>query len=175
MLRQFIFACLFSFIIAQPARAVVVPTPLTLDDIISSSAIAFQGSIIEYKTESEPQTGFIICYTTFKVQEVLKGTVEATYTMKESMPLCDQTQHSGVSKLVDGKSKIYFLYGVSESGFSSPVALGRGVFSIIQDAAVLSDFSPPASEQSIISPAPAGLEHIGLEEFKQLVRQKIGM
>lgn len=175
MLRQFLFTCFLSFIIATPARASIL-LPITLDEIISSSAIAFQGNIIEYKTESEPRTGFIVvCYTTFKVQEVLKGTVGATYTMKESMPLCDQTQHPGVSKLVDGKSKIYFLTGASGSGFSSPVGLGRGVFDIIQDAAVLNDFSPPASESYKISPTPVGLEHIGLEEFKRLVRQKIGM
>ena len=176
MLRQFLFTCFLSFIIATPARASIV-LPITLDEIISSSAIAFQGNIIEYKTESEPQTGagFIVCYTTFKVQEVLKGAVGATYTMKESMPLCDQTQHPGVTKLVDGKSKIYFLTGASGSGFSSPVGLGQGVFNIIQDAAVLNDFSPPASERYIISPTPVGLEHIGLEEFKRLVRQKIGM
>ena len=56
MLRQFLLTCFLSFIIATSARASIV-LPITLDEIISSSAIAFQGNIIEYKTESEPQTG----------------------------------------------------------------------------------------------------------------------
>ena len=147
--------------------------PLSLDQIISLSAIAFQGNIIEYKIDHDPQSGFIVTYTTFKVQEVFKGKVGATYTMKQFNPMLAVNPNLplGVSNLVEGSSNICFLSGVSEIGLSSPF----GEFNIIQDAAVLNDFSPPVSERYIISPAPLGLERIGLEEFKQLVRQKIGM
>lgn len=178
MLRQFLFTSFLSFIIALPARAVSL-LPLSLDQIISSSAIAFQGKVIESKIDRDPETDFVVTYITFKVQEVLKGTVEAIYTIKQiEYPLPPGIARLAVMSnlsIVNGSSNIYFLYGPSESGYSNSVGLEQGVFRIIEDPKVLRDFSPPASERYVIWNAPVGLEHIGLEEFKQLVRQKIGL
>lgn len=179
MLRQLLFTCFLSFIIALPARAMLV-FPLSLDEIVSRSAIVFQGKVIESKIDRDPQTDIVVTYITFKVQEVLKGTVGAIYTIKQiEYPLPPGIARPAVISnlsVVNGSSNIYFLYEVSENGSTNSVGLEQGVFRIIEDPKVLGDFSPPSSERyMIIGSRLVGLEHIGLEEFKQLVRQKIGL
>ena len=72
MLRQFLFAYLLSLVIALPASAMSV-LPLYMDEIVSDAAIAFQGKSLESHSERDPQTGSIVTYSTFEVQEVLKG------------------------------------------------------------------------------------------------------
>jgi len=57
--------------------------PLYLDEIVNDAAIAFQGKSIENHSERDPQTNSIVTYSTFEVQEVLKGEVGAMHTIKQ--------------------------------------------------------------------------------------------
>ncbi|MBK8571012.1 MAG: hypothetical protein IPN81_14430 [Nitrosomonadales bacterium] len=68
------FVCLISLISTLPAHAMSV-LPLYLDEIINDAAIAFQGKSLENHSERDPQTNLIVTYSTFEVQEVLKGKV----------------------------------------------------------------------------------------------------
>ena len=190
MPRQLLFACLISLLIALPARAMSV-LPLYLDEIVNDAAIAFQGKSLESHSERDPQTGSIVTYSTFEVQEVLKGEVGATHTIKQigGKLQGEVNQTTGVPTFTVGESYILFLYGVSASGFSSPVGLGQGKFNIIPVSAGFHvtngrDFKEmtlgipnhlvPPSALIKMRQTPGPVKRLDLDEFKQLVRQQRG-
>ena len=139
MLKRFLLALAAALAIALPAAATSV-VPLYLDEIVDQSATAFQGVCLANRSARDPATGMIVTYTTFQVTETLKGTVGATHTIKqvggelpaEGMGLKVQ----GVPKFAVGESYVVFLAGVSDAGFSSPIGLGQGRFTITPDAGV---------------------------------------
>jgi hypothetical protein len=73
-----------------------------------------------------------VTYTTFAVQDVLKGSAEAVHTIKQvGGRLGDENYRiEGVPAFAVGQDYIVFLYGVSGDGFSSPVGLSQGQFLI---------------------------------------------
>ena len=190
MLRQFLFAYLLSLIIALPARAMSV-LPLYLDEIVNNAAIAFQGKSLENHSERDPQTNSIVTYSTFEVQEVLKGEVGAIHTIKQigGKLQGEVNQTTGVPTFTVGESYVLFLYGVAESGFSSPVGLGQGKFNILQESTGIHvtngrdfkemtlgipDHLVPPSALIKMRQAPGPIKRLDLDEFKQLVRQQRG-
>ncbi|MDO8369905.1 MAG: hypothetical protein Q7S71_04240 [Candidatus Nitrotoga sp.] len=190
MLRQFLIACLLGLIIALPARAMSV-LPLYLDEIVNDAAIVFQGKSLENHSERDPQTGSIVTYSTFEVQEVLKGEVGATHTIKQIGGKIQGgiNQTTGVPTFTVGESYVLFLYGVSASGFSSPVGLGQGKFNIIpvskgfhvtngRDFKEMTLGIPnhlvPPSVLIKMRQTPGPVKRLDLDEFKQLVRQQRG-
>ena len=190
MPRQLLFTCLISLVIALPARAMSV-LPLYLDEIVNDAAIAFQGKSLENHSELDPQTNSIVTYSTFEVQEVLKGEVGATHTIKQIGGELQgkKNQITGVPTFTVGESYILFLYGVSASGFSSPVGLGQGKFNIIpvstgfqvsngRDFKEMTLGTPtslvPSTVLNKMQQAPGRVKQLDLDEFKQLVRQQKG-
>lgn len=190
MPRQLLFACLISLIITLPARAMSV-LPLYLDEIVNDAAIAFQGKSIENHSELDPHTNSIVTYSTFEVQEVLKGEVGATHTIKQigGKLQGEISQIIGVPIFTVGENYILFLYGVSASGFSSPVGLGQGKFNIIpvstgfrvsngRDFKEMTLGTPahlvPPSVLNKLQQTSGSVKQLDLDEFKQLVRQQRG-
>jgi len=190
MLRQLLFTCLISLVIALPARAMSV-LPLYLDEIVNDAAIAFQGKSLENHSELDPQTNSIVTYSTFEVQEVLKGEVGATHTIKQIGGKLQGkiNQITGMPTFTVGESYVLFLYGVSASGFSSPVGLSQGKFNIISVPTGLHvsngrDFKEmtlgiptslvPLPALNKMQQAPGPIKQLELEEFKRLVRQQRG-
>lgn len=188
MLKQFLFACVLSLVITMPAHAMSV-LPLYLDEIINDAVIAFQGKSLENHSERDLQTGSIVTYSTFEVQEVLKGEVGATHTIKQIGGKLEGEIHrtTGVPTFTVGESYVLFLYGVSAAGFSSPVGLDQGKFNIIPVSKGFHvtngrDFKEmtlgisadliPQSAQLKMRQAHGPMNRLDLDEFKQLVRQK---
>lgn len=190
MPRQFLFACLLSLIIAMPASAMSV-LPLYLDEIINDAAIAFQGKSLESHSERDLQTGSIVTYSTFEVQEVLKGEVGAKHTIKQIGGKLEGEIHqtTGVPTFTVGESYVLFFYGVSAAGFSSSVGLDQGKFNIIpvstgfhvtngrdfkEMTLGIPDHLLPPSVKIKMRQAPGSINRLDLGEFKQLVRQQRG-
>jgi hypothetical protein len=190
MPRQFLFTCLLSLIISMPAHAMSV-LPLYLDEIINDAAIAFQGKSLENHSERDLQTGSIVTYSTFEVQEILKGEVGATHTIKQIGGKLEGETHrtTGVPTFTVGESYVLFLYGVSAAGFSSPVGLEQGKFNIIpvstgfhvtngrdfkEMTLGIPDHLVPPSALTKMRQAPGLIKRLDLDEFKQLVRQQRG-
>lgn len=191
MLKKFLFAYLLSFVIALPGHAMSV-LPLYLDEIVNDAAIAFQGKSLESHSERDSQTGSIVTYSTFEVQEVLKGDVGATHTIKQIGGKLEGETHqtTGVPTFTVGESYILFLYGVSASGFSSPVGLDQGKFNIIpaskgfhvtngrdfkEMTLGIPDHLVPPSALIKMRQAPGSIKRLDLDEFKQFVRQQKGV
>lgn len=195
MLKRLLLTCLLALCYALPASALSV-LPLYLDEIIDTAVVAFQGSCIDNRVERDAQTGLIVTYTSFQVEDVLKGQLASSHTIKQiggrlagEMGTALVKEIEGVPRFVPGARYVIFLNGVSAAGFSSPVGLGQGRFNVLQDATGLqitngrdfrqmtanrSQLRMPQSVQSRLEQAPLRVDRIALDEFKQLVRQQTG-
>ena len=175
---------------AFSAQATMVRS-LFLDELIDGAAIAFQGTCTENRTQRD-EKGIIVTYTTFAVSDVLKGVVGSSYTIKQiggAIPgESVQFKVYGVPTFAVGQGYVVFLPGVSASGFSSPVGLSQGRFTIAQDAGgpqvtngrdfgeLTSRMAPGAAARAPqASAAPNGPQtRLNLQDFKALVRQHVG-
>ncbi|MEQ1518832.1 MAG: hypothetical protein ABL931_20315 [Usitatibacteraceae bacterium] len=88
MLKNFLVACevalALSLGVAYPAGAASV-RPMLLDEIIDTSAVAFQGTCVANRSERDPLTNYIVTYTTFEVRDVIKGGVPTTHVIKQEI------------------------------------------------------------------------------------------
>jgi hypothetical protein len=191
--RQFLsaIALLLGLALAGMAGAASV-RPLALGEIIDTAAVAFEGTCIGNRTEREANTNFVVTYTTFAVKDVLKGDVRETHVIKQIGGKMPDGQPSfrvdGVPTFALGESYIVFLAGVSSGGFSSPIGLAQGNFRVLPDAAgarvsngrdfrALTADLPSATLPDAVAAlraSPRPVQHLGLEEFKQLVRARTG-
>lgn len=173
--------CLIGLGWAWPALALSV-RPLSLDDMVDGAAVAFEGTCIGNRTEREEGTQFVVTYTTFSVKEVLKGSVSSTHVIKQ---IGGELQDggpgfrvSGVPRFTVGQDYVVLLADVSAAGFSSPVGLAQGKFTVHQNASGKKvsngrDFREMTSLAPGVSPAGAApVRQLGLEQFKQLVRER---
>lgn len=193
MLGRFLAAVAIALSLAAPAAATTV-LPLSLDQIIDQSTTVFQGTCTGNRTERDAATGFVVTYTTFAVEEVLKGSAEATHVIKQvggevpgdSGP---SLRIMGVPRFVPGEQYVVFLAGTSSAGFSSPIGLAQGRFNVRKQAgrahvgngrdfreltAQMPDGVPARVRERFEEAAPAPVRELDLEDFKQLVRQRAG-
>lgn len=181
MLRRNV-ACFLGLALTLPVRAVSV-LPLSLDQMIDGAAIAFEGTCIGNRTEREPATNLIVTYTTFAVKDILKGSVPTTHVIKQiggDLPERGLSYRvDGVPKFVEGQDYVVLLAGVSAAGFSSPVGLAQGKFNVHPDASGRKvsngrDFREMTTRLSSLPAqgAQAPVHQVGLNEFKQLVRER---
>ena len=114
-----------------PAHATSV-RPMTLDDIVGSAAIAFEGTCISNRTQFDSATNMVVTYTLFEVNDVLKGTVPSSYEIKQIGGRTETMSYEvhGIPTFTPGQNYVVFLAGVSASGFSSPMGLGQGSFDV---------------------------------------------
>lgn len=172
-----------------PAHAASV-LPLYLDQIIDTSTVAFEGTCIDNRTERDPDTGFVVTYTTFAVRDVLKGDVGFTHVIKQiGGKLPDgglQYEVKGVPRFTPGDDYVVFLAGVSSAGFSSPIGLSQGNFAVLGQGAQRKvgngrDFKeltermtgrlPATAKSRLQVPGPA--REMDLDTFKQAVRNHL--
>jgi hypothetical protein len=118
--------------VCMPAHATTV-RPMTLDDIVGSAAIAFEGTCLSNRTQLDSATNQVVTYTLFQVTDVLKGSVPESYEIKQiggELPGSISYTVYGIPKFTPGQSYVVFLAGVSSSGFSSPMGLSQGSFDV---------------------------------------------
>ena len=166
--------------------------PLYLEELIDTSAVAFEGTCTGNRTERDAATNLVVTYTTFAVHDVLKGSVDTTHVIKQvggSIPGDDlQYLVPGIPKFAVGENYVVFLAGVSSAGFSSPIGLGQGRFSIKSEGAARKvsngrDFRDltarilpglPATAKARLQQDSAPVRDMDLDEFKQIVRTHVG-
>src|SRR6185437_5040077 len=187
-------ACaLFLIAAAIPAQATSV-LPVDLDHMVKSAAVAFQGTVTDVHTERDPQAGDrIVTFVTFQVDDALKGPVGSTYTLKQiggRLPTGESLRIDGIPSYTVGESYVVFLTGPSSLGLSSPVGLSQGRFRIettaggrevsngrdFRDmtASIPQQALPPGARARFAQTPGAKVRALGLDDFKQLVRQRAG-
>ena len=157
---------------------------LLLDEIIDTAAIAFHGTCTANRAERDALTNFVVTYTTFEVKDVLKGDVGSTHVIKQiggKMPSGEMSfRVDGVPTFTIGEDYVVFLAGISSAGFSSPIGLGQGKFTVRQNASDKSvangrDFHELTANMSLVTPPKSDTptRQLGLDEFKLLARTRI--
>jgi hypothetical protein len=186
-------AFVFALSLASPARATTV-LPLYLEEIIDTSTVAFEGTCTGNRTERDPETNFVVTYTTFAVHDVLKGSVGTTHEIKQiggTLPDSKlQYRVEGIPSFGVGQDYVVFLAGVSAAGFSSPIGLQQGKFTVKADGAARTvrngrDFNemtarlgltkpsaPKAATQSAEAPPVFDMD---LDQFKSIVRKRLAV
>ena len=191
MSKSFLIAWVMSLLTLCDACATSV-RPLALDEMAVVSNTIFQGKCIDNRSERETNTRLIVTYTTFEVHETLKGKLGATHVIKQIGGTLKNENASfnveGVPTFTVGEEYVVFLTGVSSAGFSSPLGLSQGRFSITtgpsgkrvgngrdlrEMTATIPDRQVPLSMQQ--EQASSGrFADIDLADFKGLVQQLSG-
>lgn len=191
MMSKRLFLLWLALCVAGVARATTV-LPLSLDDIVGTSAVAFEGTCLENRTERDTATNLAVTYTTFAVHDVIKGDPGTTYTIKQvggELPQGLAFKVRGVPTFAPGEDYVVFLAGISDKGFSSPIGLSQGRFTVHQGASgrevsngrdfreltdTIPDAELPPGLAQRVRHAADPVRHLGLQEFKQLARDRAG-
>jgi len=180
--------CALAYLAPAQATSVI---PLYLEEMIDTSAAVFQGTCTANRTERDAETGFVVTRTTFAVHDVLKGSVGNVHAIKQIGGTIPEEKLEyrveGVPQFTEGEEYIVFLAGVSAAGFSSPIGLQQGKFSVKSGSAgrqvrngrdfkdMTARISPLLSETAKAKLKANGpVTELDLEEFKQVVRAQVG-
>ena len=188
MLKRILAAFLFATAAALPAFATSV-LPVDLGQMIDQAAVAFEGTVVDVRTGRDPQTGLLVTMTTFRVDDVLKGDVPGSYTIKQIGGSDSTTgmrfKAFGVPTYNVGQTYVLFMNGVSTAGFTSPVGLSQGRFQVVDgeagpevgnghDFRQLTENHPDLQLPPQARASNAPVKRIGLVDFKAMVRKHAG-
>ena len=191
MFKHIVLAAWLAIAAAAPAFATSVKE-LDLAQIVDDAPIAFQGSVVDTSTGRDPRTGMIVTLTTFRVDDVLKGDVAGTYTIKQIGGVDAAAgigyKAYGVPTFTKGSSYVVFMTSVSSIGFSNPIGLSQGRFAIEDSGEGLEvgngrDFTELAANmRGVELPAAAKAKaaagkpvmRMNLADFKAMVRKHAG-
>jgi hypothetical protein len=185
--------CAIALACLMPQRAHAMSViPLYLDEVIDTSAVIFEGTCVDNRSERDAVTGLVVTHTTFEVRDVLKGGVGRTHTIKQiggSLPgEALQYRVQGIPRFEPGQDYVVFLAGMSRAGFSSPIGLAQGRFEITNEEGVrrvrngrdLREMTSriaaqvPLAEKSRMEKTKGAVEKMDLEDLKQTVRNHRG-
>jgi hypothetical protein len=134
----FLLTALVAALVARAAVAMTV-LPLDLPELTAGAGTIFVGRV----TRVDPgvdERGIPAVWTTFAVEETLKGAPRPTLTLKQlGAPLGASGTPSvargypSVPRFAPGESVMLFVHPPSALGFASPVGLGQGAFRIRDD------------------------------------------
>jgi len=183
-------ACLLVAALSRHAGAATV-LPITLDHLVDTSAVVFEGTCVGNRTERDEGTGLVVTYTVFSVTDAIKGNPASVHEIKQ---MGGQLPDGGLAFRVDGvptftvgESYVVFLAGVSKAGFSSPIGLSQGRFAVVHGAggktvsngrdfremtAGLPQALLPSTTRKTLAGTAGRVDRLDLDEFKQLVRAR---
>lgn len=110
-----------------PATSASRVRPVNLEEMTDRAGRIVQGDCTAVEIVHDPELGADVSRVTLRVERSLKGDAGETLTFHM---LAEAT---GLPRFVPGERVILFLYGESESGLTSPVGLGQGKFTIVED------------------------------------------
>ncbi len=125
--------------------------PVSLQQLSSRADLIFYGTAISNEVKLDEISGRVATFTTFAVMEVIKGAAGVTHTIKQiggQLPDSRIRQiFHGVPRFSVGAEYVVFLPTASSLGFSSPIGLSQGRFSVVQHngEAVVSNGRPLAA------------------------------
>ena len=164
--------------------------PVSLQRMATTAAIIFHGTAISNEVKLDQTSGRVATYTTFKVNEVIKGDPGTTHTIKQ---IGGQLPGSNVRQLIHGvpqfainQEYVIFLPEASSMGFASPIGLSQGKFDIrkLNGETMVSSGRAPvamtkAAPQQALTNVPSAIEAsqlpaqpagVRLADFLQTVR-----
>jgi len=103
---------------------------MNLEEMTTRAAVIFSGRCTHIRYEQDAVLGTDVTRATFRVQQAIKGDLGPTIEVKF---LGGQNKLAGIPTFRKGEEVVLFLYGTSALGFSSPVGLGQGKFTVVTD------------------------------------------
>ena len=121
----------FSLIILASSFLYSQVRQVDLKEMIASSGMIFSGVVTEVEG-GEDENGDIVTWTTFRVETPIRGVLGSSVRIK---------QYGGVTSkgsmtlahmryFTEGERVMVMLYPPSEIGFTSPIGMGQGVWSV---------------------------------------------
>ena len=141
------------FLMGKNAQAAVVK-PMNLEEIITTAHYIFSGICISVDRRYDDVTDRDGIFYTFSVSKIIKGEESSEFTFKMSSVASDLGQ---VPTFKPGEEVVLFLYGKSTQGFTSPVGLGLGKFTVLRS---------PSGEKVVVN------AHNNTDLFKDMNRTK---
>lgn len=164
--RTFLFTIIFC-VISSPFAFSLSVKSLSLEQIVIFSEVIARGTLLERKVEVDTEeSGFLVIYYTFRIDECLKGYCGEKMTVKQ---LADQ----GLPDFKVGQPYLVFYPEASENtGLVAPVGIWQGKFDLEQKEG---KWLIPALKQnqrlkSLALPSPAN----SYEAFKKVILKLVG-
>jgi len=110
--------------------------PVSLEQLSQKANDILYVQAVENKTEQDPISKQIVTYTSFEVIDTVKGDITGSHQIKQlggelKSSHTRLTVH-GVPRFIIGEKYVLFLPEKSTLGFSSPLGLHQGSFSVIE-------------------------------------------
>ncbi|MBE9563856.1 MAG: hypothetical protein IMF17_01325 [Proteobacteria bacterium] len=131
--------------------------PISLEQLSTRASLIFYGTVVSNEVRKDDTNKRIATFTTFKIAELIKGDAGSTHTIKQIGGIHAESKTRllihGVPEFQTGKDYVVFLPEKSALGFSSPLGLHQGQFSVtnINDETIVSNgrnLNQPAATQS---------------------------
>ena len=108
---------------------------MNIERMVSDAAMIVHGTVTNVESSVDPQTNIISTFVTLSVQENFYGADKTTLTLKM---VGGKTKHSTLKcaempSFTTGEEVITFFYAPSKYGFTSPVGMTQGKFTIKTD------------------------------------------
>lgn len=113
--------------VLAPATLASRVRPVNLEEMTDRAGRIVQGDCTAVEIVHDPELGVDVARVSLRVERSLKGEAAETLTFRML------TEATGLPRFVEGERVILFLYGETESGLTSPVGLGQGKFTIVED------------------------------------------
>ncbi len=124
---------LINFLVLSPASASSVVS-LNLQQLSSRATLIFYAEVTSNNVKKDEQSGRIATFTVFKIIELIKGKTGSTHLIKQIGGHLASTGTTlrihGIPKFETGNKYVVFLPEKSSIGFSSPLGLHQGSFTV---------------------------------------------
>ncbi len=129
-----IFGLLLNLLVLSNATATSV-LPLSLEQLSTRADLILHAEVINNEVRRDAQSGQIATYTEFRIIDAIKGSTGETHTIKQIGGRHETSKITmrvhGVPTFQTGKTYVVFLPKKSSLGFSSPLGLHQGSFSVL--------------------------------------------
>ena len=129
-----IFSLLFNLFSLSSVSATSL-LPITVEQLSTRATLIFYGEVINNQVKKDEQSGYIATFTEFKVIDLIKGNAGDTHTIKQIGGYLKNRNMAlrihGVPRFQTGNNYVVFLPTKSKLGFSSPLGLHQGSFSVL--------------------------------------------
>lgn len=109
--------------------------PITLEQLSTSAKLIFYGRAISNEVKKDDQSGRIATFTEFEIIDLIKGRTGDMHTIKQIGGIHKESNTRlliyGVPEFLTGSEYVVFLPEKSVLGFSSPLGLHQGRFSVM--------------------------------------------
>lgn len=110
---------------------------MNIERIVTDAAIIVHGTVTKVESATDPVTNILATFVTINVTENLYGAPEQQITLKMlGGSTSKRTLHlAEMPRYTAGQEIVGMFFAPSKSGFTSPVGMSQGTFTIAKDAA----------------------------------------